>query len=73
MYDKLGRFAQGNKLNNIKGINMTYFVHPATIPKDRVDAYIRFEVDICPHKAVPKHVRLTMVGDRAKYPGEVTT
>ena len=36
MYDELGRLAQGNKLNNIKGTNMVYFIHPTTIPKDQL-------------------------------------
>ena len=33
MYDELGRLAQGNKLNNIKGTNMAHFVHPTKILK----------------------------------------
>ena len=73
MYDELGRLAQGNKLNNIKGTNMAYFIHPTNIPKDRVVENMRIVVDICPQKTVPKHVRLTISGDRVKYHGEVTT
>ena len=30
-------------------------------------------MDVCPQKAVPKWVRLTISGDQANYPGEVTT
>ena len=71
MYDELGRLFQGNRLNNIKGTNMAYFICPTTIPKDQVVAYIRIQVDIYPQKAVPEYVRLTISGDKVNYPGEV--
>ena len=48
MYDELGQFAQGNKLNDIKGTNVVYFFHPTSIPKDQAVAYIQIVVDICP-------------------------
>ena len=60
-------------MNNIKGTNSLYFVYPNTLTNDITVAYIRIVVDIWPKKAVPECIRLTISGDRVKYPGEVTT
>ena len=52
---------------------MAYFVHPTTISKDQKVADIQIVVDVCPQKAVPKCVWLTIGGDQGDYPGKVTT
>lgn len=72
--NELGRLAQGAD-NDGSGTNTIQFINHNQIPLNRRDniTYGNIIVDYKPHKEEPHQTRLTVGGDRIRYPGHVTT
>jgi hypothetical protein len=69
--NEAGRLFQG--IQYIPGTNTCFFVNLTNIPKSRKIIYGKIFCDYKPHKKEKERVRLTVVGDRMDYSGNVAT
>jgi hypothetical protein len=69
--NECGRLFQG--IRDIPGTDTCFFIKLTSIPKDRKITYGKIVCDYKPHKKEKERVRLTVVGDRLDYSGDVAT
>jgi hypothetical protein len=69
--NECGRLFQG--IQDIPGTDTYFFTALKEIPADRNITYGKKVCDYTPHKQEKERVRLTVVGDRLDYPGDVAT
>jgi hypothetical protein len=69
--NEAGRLSQG--IRDIPGTYTCFFVEIKNIPKDRKITYGKIVCDYKPHKKEKECARLTVVGDRLDYSGDVAT
>jgi hypothetical protein len=69
--NKAGRLFQG--IHDIPGTDTCFFVELTNIPKDIKITYGKIVCDYKPHRKEKEGTRLTVVGDRLDYSGDVAT
>jgi hypothetical protein len=69
--NEVGQLFQG--IRDIPGTDTCFFIKLTNIPKDRQITYGKIFCDYKPHKKEKEWVRLTVVGDRLDYSGDVAT
>jgi hypothetical protein len=69
--NECGRLFQGTR--DIPGTDTFFFINLKNIPNDRNITNGRIVCDYKPHKKEKERVRLTVVGDRLDYSGDVAT
>jgi hypothetical protein len=69
--NKCGRLFQG--IRDITGTDTCFFTKLKNIPEDRKITYGKIVCDNKPHKQEKERVRLTVVGDKLDYSGDVAT
>ncbi|EJK68827.1 hypothetical protein THAOC_09958 [Thalassiosira oceanica] len=73
--NEFGRLFQGIGGRIDKPTNTCFFIHKHEVPQDRFKevTYGKFVCTVRPQKAEPFRTRLTLGGNRIKYPGDVGT
>ena len=73
--NEFGRLFQGIGGRIEKPTNTCFFIHKHEVPQDRFKevTYGKFVCTVRPQKAEPFRTRLTLGGNRIKYPGDVGT
>jgi hypothetical protein len=69
--NEFGRLFQG--IRDIPGADICFFTTLKNIPKDRKIAYGKIVCDYKPHKQEKERVRLTVIGDKLNFSGDVAT
>jgi hypothetical protein len=69
--NECGHLFQG--IRDIPGTNTCFFTTLKNIPKDRKITYGKIVCDYKPHKKEKERARLTVVGDRLDYTGDIAT
>jgi hypothetical protein len=69
--NEVGRLFQG--IHDITGTDTCFFIKLKNIPKYRQITFGKIVCDYKPHKKEKERVKLTVVGDRLDYSGDVAT